>query len=180
MSRVGKVPISIPQGVQISLEQLMLTVSGPKGTLVRPMPEQVDLEADQQFIYVRRRDDSRPSRSLHGLMRALVFNMVQGVSQGFTKNLEIQGTGYRADVQNNVLNLSLGYSHPINFDLPDGVKATVDRQNLIRLESIDKELLGQTAARIRALRAVEPYKGKGIRYSGEKVHRKVGKAGSKK
>jgi large subunit ribosomal protein L6 len=180
MSRVGKVPISIPQGVKISLEQLMLTISGPRGTLVRPVPEQLDLEVDQQSIHVRRRDDSRPSRSLHGLMRALVFNMVQGVSQGFTKNLEIQGTGYRADVQNNVLNLSLGYSHPINFDLPEGVKATVERQNLIRLEAIDKELLGQTAARIRALRAVEPYKGKGIRYSGEKVHRKVGKAGSKK
>ena len=180
MSRVGKVPISIPQGVQISLEQLMLTITGPKGTLVRPVPEQLDLEVDQKHIYVRRRDDSRDSRSLHGLMRALVFNMVQGVSQGFIKSLEIQGTGYRADVQNNVLNLSLGYSHPINFDLPDGVKATVERQNLIRLESIDKELLGETAARIRALRSVEPYKGKGIRYSGEKVHRKVGKAGSKK
>jgi large subunit ribosomal protein L6 len=180
MSRVGKVPISIPQGVKISLEQLMLTISGPKGTLVRPVPEQLDLEVDQQSIHVRRRDDSRTSRSLHGLMRALVFNMVQGVSQGFTKSLEIQGTGYRADVQNNVLNLSLGYSHPINFDLPEGVKATVERQNLVRLEAIDKELLGQTAARIRALRAVEPYKGKGIRYSGEKVHRKVGKAGSKK
>jgi len=113
-------------------------------------------------------------------MRALVFNMVQGVSQGFAKSLEIQGTGYRADVQKNVLNLSLGYSHPINFELPEGVTATVERQNLIRLEAIDKELLGQTAARIRALRAVEPYKGKGIRYSGEKVRRKVGKAGSKK
>lgn len=180
MSRVGKVPISIPQGVKISLEQLMLTISGPKGTLVRQVPEQLDLEVDQQSIHVRRREDSRTSRSLHGLMRALVFNMVQGVSQGFTKSLEIQGTGYRADVQNNVLNLSLGYSHPINFDLPEGVKASVERQNLIRLEAIDKELLGQTAARIRALRAVEPYKGKGIRYSGEKVHRKAGKAGSKK
>ena len=180
MSRVGKVPISIPQGVKISLEQLMLTISGPKGTLVRQVPEHLDLEVDQQSIHVRRRDDSRTSRSLHGLMRALVFNMVQGVSQGFTKSLEIQGTGYRADVQNNVLNLSLGYSHPINFDLPEGVKASVERQNLIRLEAIDKELLGQTAARIRALRAVEPYKGKGIRYSGEKVHRKAGKAGSKK
>ncbi len=180
MSRVGKVPISIPQGVQISLEQLILTISGPKGTLARPVPEQLDLEVDKQSIHIKRRDDSRESRSLHGLMRALVFNMVQGVSQGFTKSLEIQGTGYRADVQNNILNLSLGYSHPINFNLPEGIKATVERQNLIRLEAIDKELLGQTAARIRALRAVEPYKGKGIRYSGEKVHRKVGKAGSKK
>jgi large subunit ribosomal protein L6 len=180
MSRVGKLPIKIPQGIQISLEQLMLTISGPKGTLVRPIPAQLDLEVDQQAIHVRRRDESRGARSLHGLLRALVFNMVEGVSQGFTKTLEIQGTGYRADVQNNILNLSLGYSHPINFALPDGVKATVERQNVIRLEAIDKELLGETAARIRALRAVEPYKGKGIRYAGEKVHRKVGKAGSKK
>lgn len=180
MSRVGKLPIKIPQGIQISLEQLMLTISGPKGTLVRSVPEQLDLEVDQETIHVRRRDDSRGSRSLHGLLRALVFNMVEGVSQGFTKTLEIQGTGYRADVQNNMLNLSLGYSRPINFALPEGVKATVERQNVIRLEAIDKELLGETAARIRALRAVEPYKGKGIRYAGEKVHRKVGKAGSKK
>ncbi len=180
MSRVGKLPIKIPQGIKISLEELMLTISGPKGTLVRPVPEQLDLEVDQHSIHVRRRDDSRVARSLHGLLRALVFNMVEGVSQGFTKTLEIQGTGYRADVQNEVLNLSLGYSHPINFALPEGVKATVERQNVIRLEAIDKELLGETAARIRALRAVEPYKGKGIRYAGEKVHRKVGKAGSKK
>ena len=180
MSRVGKLPISIPQGVQISLQELVLTVKGPRGTLVRPIPEQLDVEVAPQSLHIRRRDDSRLARSLHGLMRALVFNMVQGVSQGFARILEIQGTGYRADVQNNVVNLSLGYSHPINFVLPEGVKATVERQNVIRLEAIDKELLGQTAARLRALRAVEPYKGKGVRYSGEKVHRKVGKAGSKK
>jgi large subunit ribosomal protein L6 len=180
MSRVGKLPIKIPQGIKISLDQLMLTISGPKGTLMRPVPEQLFLDVDQQLIQVRRRDDSRVTRSLHGLLRALVFNMVQGVSQGFTKTLEIQGTGYRADIQNNVLNLTLGYSHPINFTLPEGVKATVERQNVIRLEAIDKELLGETAARIRALRTVEPYKGKGIRYAAEKVHRKVGKAGSKK
>lgn len=180
MSRVGKLPIKIPQGIRISLEQPMLTVSGPKGTLTRPVPEQLELDLSEQAIHVRRRDDSRESRALHGLMRALVFNMVQGVSQGFTKTLEIQGTGYRADVQSNILNLSLGYSHPVTFALPEGVSATVERQNVIRLEAIDKELLGQTAARIRDLRSVEPYKGKGIRYAGEKVHRKVGKAGSKK
>jgi large subunit ribosomal protein L6 len=180
MSRVGKLAINIPQGVQISQQELMLTVAGPKGTLIRPVPEQLEVEVAQQSLHIRRKDDSRQSRSLHGLVRALVFNMVQGVSQGFTKILEIQGTGYRADVQSNVVNLSLGYSHPINFALPEGVQATVERQNVIRLEAIDKELLGQTAARLRALRAVEPYKGKGIRYAGEKVHRKVGKAGSKK
>lgn len=180
MSRVGKLAINIPQGVKISQQELMLTVAGPKGTLMRSVPEQLAVEVVDQSLHIRRHDDSRQARSLHGLMRALVFNMVQGVSQGFTKTLEITGTGYRADVQNNVLNLSLGYSHPINFELPEGVRATVERQNVIRLEAVDKELLGQTAARLRALRAVEPYKGKGIRYAGEKVHRKVGKAGSKK
>jgi len=180
MSRVGKLAINIPQGVKISQQELELTVAGPKGTLARPIPEQLAVEVADQLLHIRRQSDSRQTRSLHGLMRALVFNMVQGVSQGFTKTLEITGTGYRAEVQNNFLNLSLGYSHPINFELPAGVTATVERQNVIRLEAIDKELLGQTAARLRALRAVEPYKGKGIRYAGERVHPKVGKAGSKK
>ncbi len=180
MSRVGKLPISIPQGVKISQQDQELTVAGPKGTLARPIPEQIAVEVSEQSLHIRRQSDSRQTRSLHGLMRALAFNMVQGVSQGFTKTLEITGTGYRAEVQNNFLNLSLGYSHPINFELPTGVTATVERQNVIRLEAIDKELLGQTAARLRALRPVEPYKGKGIRYAGERVHRKVGKAGSKK
>jgi len=180
MSRVGKLAINIPQGVKISQQELELTVAGPKGTLARPIPAQLAVEVADQLLHIRRQSDSRQTRSLHGLMRALVFNMVQGVSQGFTKTLEITGTGYRAEVQNNFLNLSLGYSHPINFELPAGVTATVERQNVIRLEAIDKELLGQTAARLRALRAVEPYKGKGIRYAGERVHRKVGKAGSKK
>lgn len=180
MSRVGKLAINIPQGVKISQQELELTVVGPKGTLARFIPEQLAVEVADQSLHIRRKNDSRQTRSLHGLMRALVFNMVQGVSQGFTKTLEITGTGYRAEVQNNFLNLSLGYSHPINFELPAGVTATVERQNVIRLEAIDKELLGQTAARLRALRAVEPYKGKGIRYAGERVHRKVGKAGSKK
>lgn len=180
MSRVGKLAINIPQGVKISQQELELTVAGPKGTLARLIPEQLAVEVADRLLHIRRQSDSRQTRSLHGLMRALVFNMVQGVSQGFTKTLEITGTGYRAEVQNNFLNLSLGYSHPINFELPAGVTATVERQNVIRLEAIDKELLGQTAARLRALRAVEPYKGKGIRYAGERVHRKVGKAGSKK
>jgi len=180
MSRVGKLAINIPQGVKISQQELELTVAGPKGTLARLIPEQLAVEVADRLLHIRRQSDSRQTRSLHGLMRALVFNMVQGVSQGFTKTLEITGTGYRAEVQNNFLNLSLGYSHPINFELPAGVTATVERQNVIRLEAIDKELLGQTAARLRALRPVEPYKGKGIRYAGERVHRKVGKAGSKK
>ncbi len=180
MSRVGKLPITLPQGVKVSLGESVITVTGPKGTLSRTIPEPISVEVQDNAVRITRHDDARTSRSLHGLLRALVFNMVQGVSRGFTKSLEIQGTGYRADIQNNLLTLSLGYSRPVTFALPEGVSASVDRQTVIRLESIDRELLGQTAARIRALRAVEPYKGKGIRYSGEKVHRKVGKTGSKK
>jgi large subunit ribosomal protein L6 len=180
MSRVGKLPINIPQGVSVSVEDSLMTVKGPKGALTRSIPAQVDVELGRESIQIKRKDDTRESRSLHGLIRALVYNMVHGVSQGFTMGLEIQGTGYRADVQSNVLNLSLGYSHPLNFVLPDGISASVERQTIIRLEGIDRELLGETAARIRALRAVEPYKGKGIRYANERVIRKVGKAGSKK
>ena len=180
MSRVGKLPINIPQGVSVFLDDTLMTVKGPKGTLSRRLSGQVEIELGENVVQVKRRDDSRQARSLHGLTRALVYNMVHGVSQGFTLGLEIQGTGYRADVQNNVLNLSLGYSHPMNFVLPEGIQASVERQTLIRLEGIDRELLGQTAAKIRAVRAVEPYKGKGIRYVNERVIRKVGKAGSKK
>ncbi len=180
MSRVGKKPISLPQGVNITLSEYVLTVKGPKGTLERRIPEKIDVSVDEGALRIVRHDESIQSRALHGLVRALVFNMVHGVSTGFVMGMEIHGTGYRADVQSNILNLSLGYSHPVLFPLPDGVKATVERQTVIRLEGIDKELLGQTAARIRALRPAEPYKGKGIRYSGEQIHRKVGKAGSKK
>jgi len=180
MSRVGKLPINIPQGVDVSLQELTLTVKGPKGSLNLSVSPKVDVDVNGGVIQVGRRDDSNESRALHGLTRALVNNMVQGVSQGFTRVLEIQGTGYRADVQNNVLNLSLGYSNPVQFVLPDGIKAAVERQTVIRLEGIDKELLGETAARIRALRPVEPYKGKGIRYAGERIHRKAGKTGAKK
>lgn len=180
MSRVGKLPITVPQGVAISLQDSTLSVKGPKGSLVRQLSEGLDIQVAEGTILIQRRDDSKPSRALHGLTRALVFNMVHGVSQGFTRVLEITGTGYRADSQGPLLSLSLGYSHPIQFPLPAGITATVERQTVIRLEGIDKELLGQTAARIRALRPVEPYKGKGIRYSDEHVLRKAGKTGSKK
>lgn len=180
MSRVGKLPINIPKGINVSLEDMTLTVKGPRGSLSRELTPFINVEIEDQSIQVKRRDDTQKSRSLHGLTRALIFNMVHGVSEGFTRVLEIQGTGYRADLQSNVLSLNLGYAHPVRYVLPDGVNAAVDRQTVIRLESIDKELLGQTAAQIRALRAVEPYKGKGIRYSDERVHRKAGKAGSKK
>ncbi len=180
MSRVGKLPITLPIGVEVILNGLVLTVKGPKGTLERSIPASLDLEIGKEAIAFKRRDDSNEARSTHGLVRSLVSNMVRGVSEGFTKGLEIQGTGYRAEVQGNNLNLSLGYSHPIQFPLPEGIKASVERANLVRLEGIDIEVLGETAARIRALRPVEPYKGKGIRYTGERVRRKAGKTGSKK
>lgn len=180
MSRVGKLPITIPKGVTARLVDGLLTVNGPRGELTRPLNPSVAVEIDQDAIRVLRQDDSLQSRSLHGLTRALVSNMVIGVSAGFVKGMEIQGTGYRAEAQGSILSLSLGHSHPVQFVLPDGIKATVERQTIIRLEGIDKELLGQTAAKIRAFRPVEPYKGKGVRYSGEHIHRKVGKAGSKK
>lgn len=180
MSRVGKLPITIPQGVGVSLLDHVLTVTGPKGTLVRQVSPTLDVEVSESTIQIKRRDDTHQSRALHGLARALVYNMVHGVSQGFTKAMEIHGTGYRAEAQASILSLNLGYSHPIQFPLPEGITATVDRQTAVRLEGIDKELLGQTAASIRALRPAEPYKGKGIRYTGQHIHRKAGKTGSKK
>jgi large subunit ribosomal protein L6 len=180
MSRVGKLPITIPKGVTAKLLDGVITVKGPRGELTRTLNPNVAVEIDQTAVRILRQDDSIQSRSLHGLTRALVSNMVTGVSEGFVKGMEIQGTGYRAEVQGSILSLNLGHSHPVQYVLPPGIKATVERQTIIRLEGIDKELLGQTAAKIRAFRPVEPYKGKGVRYSGEHVHRKVGKAGSKK
>ncbi|NTW34606.1 MAG: 50S ribosomal protein L6 [Syntrophobacteraceae bacterium] len=180
MSRVGKLPITIPKGVTAKLLDGVITVKGPRGELTRTLNPNMAVEIDQTAVRILRQDDSIQSRSLHGLTRALVSNMVTGVSEGFVKGMEIQGTGYRAEVQGSILSLNLGHSHPVQYVLPPGIKATVERQTIIRLEGIDKELLGQTAAKIRAFRPVEPYKGKGVRYTGEHVHRKVGKAGSKK
>ncbi len=180
MSRVGKLPITIPKGVTAKLLDGVITVKGPRGELTRTLNPNMAVEIDQTAVRILRQDDSIQSRSLHGLTRALVSNMVTGVSEGFVKGMEIQGTGYRAEVQGSILSLNLGHSHPVQYVLPPGIKATVERQTIIRLEGIDKELLGQTAAKIRAFRPVEPYKGKGVRYTGEHVHRMVGKAGSKK
>lgn len=180
MSRIGKNPIPIPKGVEVTLQGDAVTVKGPKGLLERRVPAEITVAVEDGQIFVRRKDDERRSRSLHGLMRVLLHNMVTGVSQGFTKVLEIQGVGYRCDVANNVLNFTLGHSHPLSFPLPEGVNATVEKQTMIRLEAVDKELLGQTAANIKALRPVEPYKGKGIRYANQWVRRKAGKTGSKK
>ena len=180
MSRVGKLPITIPKGVNVSLADSILSVKGPKGALSRTLPANLDVLISAEVIEFKRKDESNQTRSVHGLVRALVNNMVRGVSEGFIKGLEIQGTGYRAEVQGSNINLSLGYSHPILFPLPEGVKATVEaKANTIKLEGIDIEILGETAARIRALRPAEPYKGKGVRYAGERIHRKAGKTGKK-
>lgn len=180
MSRIGKNPIAIPKGVDVTLQGDAVVVKGPKGLLERRVPSEVTVSVENGQILVRRKDDERRSRAMHGLMRVLLHNMVTGVSQGFTKVLEIQGVGYRCDVASNVLTFTLGHSHPVSFPLPQGVSATVEKQTVIRLEAVDKELLGQTAANIKALRPVEPYKGKGIRYANQWVRRKAGKTGSKK
>ncbi len=179
MSRVGKVPVKIPPKVKVSLDGTRFTAEGPKGKLTREFPEEIEIVIDKDEIRVTPKKATRQARAYHGLVRTLINNMVVGVSQGFTKELHIVGTGYRAEVSKNILNLTLGYSHPIEFELPPEVKASVDKQTVIKLECADKELLGLTAAKIRALRPVEPYKGKGIRYADEEVRRKVGKAGAK-
>ncbi len=179
MSRIGKRPVHIPKEVTVTREGNVLTMKGPKGTLTRGFPEAVQIEITDGALVVTPKDQSRQARSLHGLVRTLIHNMVVGVHQGFTKELQIFGTGYRADMKGNAVVLSLGYSHPVEFPLPEGVKGSVEKQVTIKLESADRELLGLTAAKLKAIRPVEPYKGKGIRYSDEVVRRKVGKAGSK-
>jgi large subunit ribosomal protein L6 len=179
MSRVGKQPINVPQGVTVDYKEPVVTVKGPKGTLSREVHPKVQLDIKDGVITVSPREETRDARALWGLTRSLVNNMVVGVSTGFTRVLEVIGVGYRADVQGQTLNLALGYSHPIEFPLPKGITAAVDKQNRITLEGFDKELLGLTAARIRALRKPEPYKGKGVKYAEEQIQRKVGKAGAK-
>lgn len=179
MSRIGKQPIQLPPGVKVNLRGSEIEVSGTKGTLKRELPSKVKVEVSDGTILVSPVDGGREARARHGLTRTLINNMVVGVSDGYTRILEISGVGYRADVKSDTLHLSLGYSHPIEFKLPKGIEASVDKQNRITLSGIDKELLGLTAAKIRAFRRCEPYKGKGIRYSDEVVRRKVGKAGIK-
>ncbi len=179
MSRVGKKPISIPEKVNVSLKDRLVTVKGSKGTLSRTIHDDVDLEVEGNVIQVVIQNEDRKSRALQGLTRSLVNNMVIGVSSGFERVLEINGIGYRAEAKGKALILNLGYSNPVNFELPDGVSASVDRNTVIKLSAIDKEKLGQTAASIRKLRPPEPYKGKGIKYAEERIIRKAGKTGTK-
>ena len=176
MSRVGKVPISVPDGVKIKVDPGAIGVEGPKGKLSGRIPANIWVKLEGKELKVGREVDSPDSRAKHGLTRKLIGNMVTGVSEGFTRILEINGVGYRAEAKGDKLNLSLGYSHPIEFPLPKGVGAKVDRQTVITLDSCDKQLLGETAARIRQLRSPEPYKGKGIKYQEEVIRRKAGKA----
>ena len=177
MSRIGKRTINIPSNVKVALDKGVIKASGPLGALELTLRPEVKVEIKAAEINIQRADESRTSRSLHGLTRTLIDNMIKGVNEGFEKKLEIIGVGYKADVQGDVMNLSLGYSHPVKYPLPMGVKAAVEKQTLITLKGPDKQLIGQVAADIRSLRMPEPYKGKGIKYSNEVVRRKAGKAG---
>jgi large subunit ribosomal protein L6 len=180
MSRIGKRPITVPAKVTVTIEGQTVTVKGPKGELSHTLPTKISAVLDGETLNVNRVDDSRVARQLHGLSRTLVSNMVEGVSKGFERKLEIQGVGYRAAVQGRNLNLAMGYSHPVNIEPPPGITFAVEGTTNVTVSGIDKEVVGNTAAKIRAVRPPEPYKGKGIRYAGEVVRRKVGKTGGKK
>jgi large subunit ribosomal protein L6 len=180
MSRIGKKPIDIPSGVTVAVDDRTIKVKGPKGQLNHTFTGNISVSVEDGKVFVARASDSKPDRALHGLQRSLIANMVTGVSQGFTKVLEIKGVGYRSQVKGNKLAFTLGYSHPVEFDLPTGIAATVDdKQTTITLSGIDKQLLGQVAAKLRELRPPDAYKGKGIRYAGERVKLKAGKTGKK-
>jgi large subunit ribosomal protein L6 len=180
MSRIGKKPIPVPQGVKIAVDGNTVHAEGPKGKLSQLVPDSVSVTVESNVLTVARSSDHRNVRALHGLTRSLLANMVHGVKDGFERKLEIVGIGYRAQLQGKNLQLALGYSHPVIFPLPDGVQAEIERQVSITLKGADKALLGQVAAKLRALRKPDPYKGKGIKYAEEHIRRKVGKkAGAK-
>ena len=179
MSRIGKAPISVPDKVSVSLNGLAVTVKGPKGELSRTLPEGVSIAQDGNTIVVSPTSSHRRSRERHGLCRTLVANMVEGVSQGFTRKLEIIGVGYRAAVQGKKLVVSAGYSHQVEMDPPAGITFAVDGNTTVLVSGADKEIVGNEAAKVRAIRPPEPYKGKGIKYEGEKILRKAGKTGKK-
>ena len=179
MSRVGKKVIIIPGKISVDYKARVLVVKGEKGTLTRTIHPSVNLEIKDGTISVTIDHEDRKTRSIQGLTRSLVANMVDGVSKGFEKTLEINGIGYRAEMKGSSIVLNLGYSHPIDFPLPTGINATVDKHNVIKLSGIDKEQVGQTAASIRKLRKPEPYKGKGVKYAEECIQRKAGKTGTK-
>jgi large subunit ribosomal protein L6 len=175
MSRIGRLPIEIPSGVDVQVEAGLVRVKGPKGELSQRVSRDIAFERDDSKLLVKRPSDRKDHRALHGLTRTLVFNMVQGVTEGFEKRLEIQGVGYRAQLKGNTLELALGYSHPVRIEAPDGIEFEVPVPTQVIVRGIDKQAVGEVAARVRKARPPEPYKGKGVRYAGEHVARKVGK-----
>ena len=180
MSRIGRMPIAIPAGVTVEIaENNKVTVKGPKGTLERVLPEEMEIKSENGQVVVTRPNDLKKMKSLHGLTRTLINNMVVGVTNGYEKVLEVNGVGYRAQKQGKKLVLALGYSHPVEIEDPEGIESVVDGQNKIIIKGIDKEKVGQYAAEIRDKRRPEPYKGKGIKYADEVIRRKVGKTGKK-
>ena len=180
MSRIGKQPVAIPQGVKVQIENGLVRAEGPKGKLSQFLPDGLVAKLENNTLVLTRAADDRQARALHGTARALVANMVNGVKNGFERKLEIVGIGYRAQMQGKAIQLALGYSHPVIFPLPDGITAEIDKQVTITLRGADKAVLGQTAAKLRALRKPDPYKGKGVKYADEVIRRKVGKkAGAK-
>ncbi|MFN5651449.1 MAG: 50S ribosomal protein L6 [Actinomycetes bacterium] len=179
MSRIGKAPINIPSGVEVSIAGRTVTVKGPKGTLSRDIPGDIVVRKEDNILLVERPNDERTNRSLHGLSRTLVNNMVVGVTEGFAKELEIVGVGYRAEAQGQNLRLALGFSHPVIVPAPEGISFEIPAQTRVIVKGIDKELVGQVAANIRSIRKPEPYKGKGVRYLNERILRKAGKTGKK-
>jgi len=179
MSRIGKKAIQIPKDITISYADKVITVKGKKGSMKNTVHENVDLKIDEQTITVVPKDQSRKNRAFQGMTRSIVNNMIIGVTKGFERTLEINGIGYRAEINGNILKLTLGYSHPIEFKLPEGITATLQKQNIITLSGMDKQVVGQLCAEIRALRPPEPYKGKGVKYREEYIQRKAGKTGTK-
>ena len=177
MSRIGKQPVPIPKGVTITINGQTVKAKGSKGELSREFPAEVSIAQEGEEILVKRVDESRKARQRHGLVRTLIANMIEGVDKGYEKKLEIQGVGYRASTQGKKLVMALGYSHPVEFDPPEGITFAVEKNTNVSVTGIDKEVVGNTAARIRAARPPEPYKGKGVRYAGEQIRRKAGKAG---
>ncbi len=176
MSRIGKKPIAIPSGVKVSREQAAIKAQGPKGNLSLNVPGDLDIAIENGAVLVSRRSEDRKSRSLHGLTRTLIANMIAGVSDGFQKTLEISGVGYRAETAGDILRLYLGFSKPVEYKIPKGIAVKIDKQVTLMISGVDKEFVGSVASQIRAIRKPEPYKGKGIRYAGERVKRKVGKS----
>ena len=175
MSRIGKLPIPVPAGVEVKIDGQVVEVKGPKGTLTHTVPAPIAVALEESTVVVTRPNDERLARSLHGLTRTLIANNIQGVTEGFTKGLEIVGTGYRVAAKGSALEFALGYSHPITVEPPAGISFTVDGNTKVTVHGIDKQAVGEVAANIRKLRKPEPYKGKGVRYAGEKVIRKEGK-----